>query len=195
MQAVWVAVAAAILLIAVIEQAMSAEGTAARSVYTRAAAKAHPRSMPQAGEISSPELTARVERRMKGGLLPQSQATEESRRAIEALRVYAASREARHYEEALRRSLHIAAWDPRGATGYTAAPEDSRTVAWTLALAYDWLEPRLDEAQKRSLLDTLRVRAADLSRDTSPDSAATLTAISTLVAGDMPEARVWLVQN
>jgi hypothetical protein len=151
--------------------------------------------MPDAGEIMSPELVARVERRTNGALLPEVQAAEESRRTIEALRAYAASRDARHYKEALRRALHVASWDPRGATGTSSAPEDSRTVAWTLALAYDWLAPGLDATQKQKFLGALKARAGDLARDASPDSTATVTVISTLVAGDLPEARVWLVQN
>jgi hypothetical protein len=171
------------------------EARAKDGLYTKAAAKAHPRSMPDAGEIHSAGLLERVARRMNGGLLPETQAMEESRRAIEALRAYAASRDTAHYKEALRRVLHVASWNPRGATGYATAAEDSRTVAWTLALGYDWLEPRLDAAQKARILGVLRVRAGDLKQDATPDSTATLTAILTLVAGDMPEARVWLVQN
>ena len=167
----------------------------AHALFVKAAAKAHPRSMPEAGEVHSHGLLDRVARRMNGALLPETQATEESRRAIDALRAYAASRDAAHYEEAARRVMHLASWNPRGATGYAMAAEDARTVAWTLALGFDWLEPRLDDAQKDRILGALRVRASDLKRDTSPDSSATLTAILTLVAGDLPEARVWLVQN
>jgi hypothetical protein len=201
--AAWITVVALGLMSASIEEApaIGAAGDVRAAVagspalYARAAAKAHPRSMPEAGEVHSPGLLDRVARRMHGGLLPETQATEESRRAIDALRAYAATRDSAHYKEALRRVMHLASWDPRGASGYTLAPEDSRTVAWTLALGFDWLEPRLDAVQKDQILGALRVRAADLKRDTSPDSTATLTAILTLVAGDMPEARVWVVRN
>jgi hypothetical protein len=166
-----------------------------QALYAKAAAKAHPRSMPEASEIHSPGLLDRVARRMNGGLLPETQAMEESRRVIDALRAYAASRNSTHYGEALRRLLHLASWDPRGPSGYRSAAEDSRTVAWALALGYDWLAPQLLTQQKNRILDVLRIRAADLQKDTSPDSTATLTAILALVAGDMPDARVWLVQN
>jgi hypothetical protein len=204
--AAWITVGALVLTSAFVQEAPAtgAIRTAARpqaamvdshALYSKAAAKAHPRSMPEAGEIHSPGLLDRVARRMNGGLLPETQATEESRRAIDALRAYAATRDAGHYTEALRRVMHLASWNARGTTGYAAAAEDARTVAWTLALGYDWLAPRLDEAQKDRILGALRVRTADLKRDTSHDSSATLTAILTLVAGDLPEAGVRLVQN
>lgn len=201
--AAWITVVALGLMSASIEEApatgaagdVQAAAVGTPALYARAAAKAHPRSMPEAGEVHSHGLLDRVARRMQGGLLPETQATEESRRAIDALRAYAATRDSAHYSEALRRVLHLASWDPHGVSGYALAAEDSRTVAWALALGFDWLEPRLDPAQKVQLLGVLRVRAADLKRDTSPDSTATLTAILTLVAGDMPEARVWVVRN
>lgn len=203
--AAWITILALVLASAFIQEApaTAVRATAwpqpamidSRALYSKAAAKAHPRSMPEAGEIHSAGLLDRVARRMGGGLLPETQATEESRRAIDALRAYAASRDSAHYKEALRRVMHLASWDPRGATGYAAAAEEARTVAWTLALGYDWLAPKLEETGKHRILGALRVRTADLKRDTSPDSSATLTAILTLVAGDLPEARVWLVQN
>jgi hypothetical protein len=173
--AAWITVLALVLTSAFVQEAPATGVRAAawsqppmvdsHALYSKAAAKAHPRSMPEAGEIHSAGLLDRVARRMGGGLLPETQATEESRRAIDALRAYA------------------------------AAAEEARTVAWTLALGYDWLAPRLDETSKHRILGALRVRTADLKRDPSPDSTATLTAILTLVAGDLPEARVWLVQN
>lgn len=201
--AAWITVAALVLTSAFVQEAPATGAThraqppspGSQALYAKAAAKAHPRSMPEAGEIESAGLLDRVARRMNGTLLPDTQATEESRRAIDALRAYAASRDAGHYAEAVRRVMHLASWDPRGATSYAVAAEDARTVAWALALGYDWLSPRLDEAQKDRILAALRIRSTDLKRDASPDSTATLTAILTLVAGDMPEARVWLVQN
>ena len=204
--AAWITVAALVLASAFVQEAPATGATQrvawsqpatidSHALYSKAAAKAHPRSMPEAGEIHSPGLLDRVARRMNGGLLPETQATEESRRTIDALRAYAASRDAVHYGEAARRVMHLASWNARGATGYATAAEEARTVAWTLALGYDWLAPRLDAAQKDRILGALRVRTNDLKKDASPDSSATLTAILTLVAGDMPEARVWLVQN
>lgn len=204
--AAWITVAALVLASAFVQEAPATGSSRqaawtppaaidSHALYSKAAAKAHPRSMPEAGEIHGPGLLDRVARRMNGGLLPETQATEESRRTIDALRAYAASRDGAHYAEAVRRVMHLASWDARGATGYAAAAEEARTVAWTLALGYDWLAPRLEAPQKDRILGVLRVRTADLKRDASPDSSATLTAILTLVAGDLPEARVWLVQH
>lgn len=201
--AAWITVVTLVLTSAYVQEApatgapqvVELPAPGSQALYAKAAAKAHPRSMPEAGEVHSAELLERVARRMNGTLLPETQATEESRRAIDALRAYAASRDTSHFAEALRRVMHLASWDPRGATAYTAAAEDARTVAWTLALGFDWLEPQLDQASKDRILGALRVRASDLKKDTSPDSTATLTAILTLVAGDLPDARIWVVQN
>jgi len=50
-----------------------------------------------------------------------------------------------------------------------------RDVAWTLALAYDWLHARLDAEQKNQLLAALRVRVADMFDDVAGDGAGRLS--------------------
>lgn len=150
------------------------------------------RSLPAAVEAPSAQLRREVERRRGGPLLPETRAREESRRTIAALRVYAATGAEKDFQEALRRARHVASWNPRGATAHARAPKDSRTIAWTLTLAYDWLSPRLDTVQRNLLLSPLRVRADDMFDEFLPESVPTLTAIATLLAGEVPESKSWL---
>jgi len=110
--------------------------------------------------------------------------------------------------DALPPGAGSAAWAPRGATSYASADVAARDVAWTLALAYDWLHARLDAEQKNQLLAALRVRVADMFDDVAGDGAGRLSvhpttrtgnqtllqlaAISVLLAGDLVQAQDWL---
>lgn len=191
----------------------------------RAAAKPHPRALPP------PEtLREMLERRHAGvaGLLHavavaendndrepagdgqqaiESQAFPAIERALNSLFAYVAAGDERHYADALRRSLAIAEWDPRGRTSYAAADQVARGVAGTLALAYDWLFPRLDDRQKHQLLVPLQVRLRDMYADLGgPHSRLAvrpqdshgqhtlifLAAFATVLVGDAPEAGAWL---
>lgn len=148
---------------------------------------AHPRSLPGAEDRPSSELVREVERRRGGPLLPQAHAAEESRRTIAALRVYASSGAREHFDEALRRARHLASFDLQH-----SSREDSRSIAWALALAYDWLSPHLAAAHKRALLVPLRERTAALINNPSPEGVPTLTAIVMLLGDDVPESKQWL---
>ena len=140
-----------------------------------------------AQEMPGAELMREVELRRGGPLLAERDAVEESRRAIAALRAYRASGEERYFRDALRRALHLAAFDPRA-----SSLEDSLTVAWALALACDWLAPRVDAPAKDSLVAALRVRAATLFNEAWPESLPALHVIARLLAGHDHHARVWL---
>lgn len=140
-----------------------------------------------AQEMPSLELVREVELRRDGALHGTQHAVEESRRAIAVLRVYAATGEERDFQEALRRALHLAALDPRDSIA-----EDSRSISWALALAYDWLSPRLDGTHKNALLEPLRTRVAQLVEQVAPENRPALTAIARMLADDAPEARRWL---
>ena len=167
--------------------------TPAARFHERAAQLERPRSLRDAAVLHTAEHAREVDRRLGGALLPETRAEEEARRTIAVLRAYAATGEEKYFAESLRRARHLAAWNPRGATAHARAPEDSRTIAWTLALAYDRLSPQLDAAQKNLILSPLRVRAADLYQNAmlDADSLAALAAIATLLAGDVPEAKAW----
>lgn len=64
--------------------------------------------------------------------------------------------------EAKRRALHIAGWRPEGATGFHQHDQGARTVAWTLALVFDWLHGQLSEAERARLLAAIRPRVENM---------------------------------
>ncbi len=167
--------------------------TPAARFHERAAQLERPRSLRDAAVLHTAERAREVDARLGGARLPETRAAEEARRTIAVLRAYAATRDEKYFADSLRRVLHLAAWNPRGGTAHARAPQDSRTIAWTLALAYDQLSPLLDGAQKNLILSPLRVRTADLYEDVTldADSLAALAAIATLLAGDVPEAKAW----
>ena len=139
-----------------------------------------------AQEMPSAEVIREVEFRRGGALLPAQHAVEESRRAIAVLRAYAATGEGAYFHDALRRARHLAQFDPR-----ESSLEDSLTVAWTLALAYQWLAPRLDREHRQALLHPLRARAATLFNKAWPESVPALAVIARVISGN-DNYQVWL---
>ena len=198
----------------------------AAALLQRAAAKAHPRALPQPDELrlmlearqsGLTELLRLVDTAASDTAEPEpvgntdaeieAQAFAALGRTMNALFAFVATGDEAHYTQALQRALDIAAWDPRGRTSYAMIDETSRGIAATLAVAYDWLFPRLDELQKAALVAPLAVRLRDIHADVGgtrsrlaahpADSHGhhTLTflaAISTLLVGDVPEAEEWL---
>lgn len=140
-----------------------------------------------AQEMPSAELMREVELRRGEALLAERDALEESRRTVAVLRAYAATGEERYFRDALRRARHLAAFDPRA-----SSLEDSLTIAWGLALACEWLAPRLDAVLKDALLGALRARATILFNQAWPASLPALTVIARLLAGDDHDAELWL---
>lgn len=108
-------------------------------------------------------------------------------------------------DEAVRRVMHLAAWDTRGSTGLVQHNQATRTILLTLAIGYDWFHDALSAAQKRRLLDAIRERGDDLYKQLlvsqtlqrNPyDSWASFTltflvAAAPLVAGELPQAQAW----
>lgn len=135
------------------------------------------------------KLMREAQFRAGGKLLPSQHAVEESRRAIVALRAYAASGEEPLYQDALRRALHLAAFNPLASN-----LEDSLTVAWALALACDWLAPRLDPAARATLHGALRLRAAALFNKAWPESLPALLVIARTLADHDHQAKLLSLQ-
>lgn len=73
-----------------------------------------------------------------------------------------ASQDEVHAMAAKKRALAMAAWAPRGATGYFNHDQAGRSVAWTLALAYDWLYDRWTTEERRKLLAAIEPRVEDM---------------------------------
>lgn len=139
--------------------------------------------------LPSAKLMREAEFRAGGALLPVQYAVEESRRAIVALRAYAASGEEPLYRDALRRALHLAAFNP-----LASSLEDSLSVAWALALACDWLELRLDAADKATLHAALRLRAGALFNKAWPESVPALLVIARTLADHDHQAKLLSLQ-
>jgi len=65
-------------------------------------------------------------------------------------------------DSAKLRALHLAGWSPRGATGFLQHDFAGTSIAWTLALAYDWLREHWTPQERRKLLDAIRPRVEDM---------------------------------
>ena len=128
----------------------------------------------------------------------------EQKRTMAAALAYAATRERRYGEDAVRRMMAQAAWSVDGPISYAKNDMANRNVAWTLALAYDWVHHYLQPGQKKAVLAAIRARTEPMYKDVVGrlgaypyDSHANLTltivaAIGALTAGDIPEADRWL---
>ncbi|MBI3043076.1 MAG: heparinase II/III family protein [Betaproteobacteria bacterium] len=195
-------------------------------LFDRAVSKPRPRALPDPATaqtiISQRQaalalLYARVDSKLADPLPAEPASTlkaeilaltqEECRRTLEAALAWLATLREEYFVDALRRALNLAAWDPRGSTSYANVDQASREIAWTLALAYDWLFSRLDANQKSLLLAPTLARASDMYYDIIGSRArvaiypydshgnTTLTylaVICVLLAGDVPEAWVGL---
>ena len=110
-------------------------------------------------------------------------------------------------QEAKRRALHLAGWDPEGATGYVSHDQAFREILLSLALTVDWLGASPSEEEKQTLVDAVSKRGSELHKRLSspprplnafPYSSHGQTAVGFLtiaglaVAGDVPAAEEWL---
>ena len=155
------------------------------TLFDRAAAKPHPRALPDAASaqamISQRQaglamLYSRVDSLLTepvptepASILSKSaisaQAQDECKRTLDAALAWIATWREEYFADALRRALNLASWDPRGATSHANVDEASRQIAGTLTLAYDWLFPRLDANQKNLLLAPILARGVDMYND------------------------------
>jgi len=127
-----------------------------------------------------------------------------SQAALRAMAAAVYSQQGNYYNEAVRRLMNLASWDPSGATSYSADVEGARAVAWALAVGYDWLYNRLSSSQRGLVLGALRMRVGDMytsvmgtiernPRDSHGHQSLVVTAvISALLAPDLSDATNWL---
>jgi hypothetical protein len=131
-------------------------------------------------------------------------AVSEQKRTLAAALAWAGTRERRHGEDAARRLMAQAAWSTSGPISYKTNDTANRTVAWTLALGYDWTFDYLSAQQKQAITAAIRARTQPMFEDvmkkvtTYPyDSHGNITlntvaAIGALMAGEIPEADNWV---
>ena len=155
-----------------------------------------------------------VENKMPAPVQPEPAATSlesntedtvaEQKRTLAAALAFAATREKRYAADTKRRILAQARWNPLGPTSYATNDMANRNVAWTLALAYDWMHDELSPEERKLLLGAIRARTTPMYEDVMKrlqgypyDSHAQVTltivaAIGALMAGDLPEADAWV---
>jgi hypothetical protein len=130
----------------------------------------------------------------------------EQKRTLNAAYAWAVTKDAKYGADAARRLMAQAGWSTTGAVSFANNDMGSRTIAWTLALGYDWAYDFLNDAQKATIREAIRVRTNAMYDSyvsngqitTYPyDSHGNLTltitaAIASLMAGDIPEADAWV---
>lgn len=133
-------------------------------------------------------------------------AVEAQKRTLAAALAWAATHDLKYGADAAERIARQARWSTSGPTSYSANDMANRTVAWTLALGYDWTYDYLSAEQKRAILAAIRARVQPMFADNLKkitaypyDSHGNITlnivaAIGVLMAGDIPEADEWVKQ-
>jgi hypothetical protein len=192
------------------------------TLFSRAVSRPRPRALPEPAVAQAmlaersaglAQLRARVDALLAAPLPPepaagapetvQQQAQAATLPLLESALAWLATRDEAHYADALRRLLGLAAWDAFGSTSYAAADQAAREVTWALALAYDWLHPRLDEAERAVVRAPILARASAMYNDLigararvavhpydshGNNTLTTLALVCVLLAGDLPEA-------
>lgn len=97
-----------------------------------------------------------------GGPAIQKSVFEEEDKILPAALAWLAMGDRQVLLEAMRRTLNLADWNPRGTTGFAAHDQAGRSITWTLALAYDWLYPEWSEAERTRLAAVVRARLEDI---------------------------------
>ncbi|HET7730090.1 MAG TPA: DUF4962 domain-containing protein [Usitatibacter sp.] len=160
------------------------------------------------------DLVQEVENKMPAQVQPEPVATSiganyedtvaEQKRTLGAALAWAVTRDPRFARDARRRLLAQAGWSVTGPISYANNDMANRTVAWTLALSYDWMHDGLSAEDRATILAAIKARTEPMYADVVPRLAAypydshgnvTLTivaAIAALTAGDLPEADKWL---
>jgi hypothetical protein len=160
------------------------------------------------------DLVNEVENKMPAPVQPEPMATSigsnyedtvaEQKRTLGAALAWAVTRDGKYARDAKRRLLAQARWSANGPLSYANNDMGNRTVAWTLALGYDWMHDRLEPGERAEILAAIRARTQPMYADVIPRLAAypydshgnvtlaIVAAIAALTVGDIPEADAWL---
>jgi hypothetical protein len=164
--------------------------------------------------VAMRDLVSEVDNKMPAPVQPEPAATSiganyedtvaEQKRTLGAALAWAMTRDGKYARDAKRRLLAQARWSTTGPLSYATNDMGNRTVAWTLALGYDWVHDRLDAAERSEILAAIRARTQPMFADVVPRLAAhpydshgnvtlvIVAAIAALTVGDIPEAETWL---
>ena len=129
----------------------------------------------------------------------------EQKRTLAAALAWAVTKQRRYGQDAARRLVAQARWSAKGPISYKNNDTASRTVAWTLALGYDWTRDYLDAEQRAVVLAAIRARMNDMVQqivarndisrypyDSHGNMTLTISAaISALMVGDIADADEW----
>jgi len=152
------------------------------------------------------DVRARRQAEVKVGELAYA----ETVRLLEAAFVWRVSGDEQYLKEAKRRLLNLAAWDPQGATSFKSVDLVCAEIAWSLAVAFDWLYGELDPAERSLVLDGLRPRLEDMFKailgrrrplERFPYDShgrtilATVACVSVLLVGEEALAETWFRQS
>lgn len=203
------------------------------TLYARAAALTHPRALPRGLEKEAligaflnerkeglQQLLARANGDVGRGLTPeppfgpsltviQLNTGEETKRIQHAAFAWVVTKNRKYLDQAKRRALSMAHWNPRGSTGFKHHDLAAKMVAFTLTLTYDWLYEDFTREERAVLLDAIRLRMQDMFDALAGPRGINLVpynshgyeimgkiaAISALLAGDVPEAEQWFAQT
>jgi hypothetical protein len=134
-------------------------------------------------------------------------AMSEQKRTLAAALAWAGTHERKYGEDAARRLTAQAAWSTTGPISYKNNDTANRTVAWTLALGYDWTYDYLSANQKQAIAAAIRARTQPMFEDVMQkdtmypfDSHGNITltevaAIGVLMAGELAEADNWVKEG
>ena len=108
-------------------------------------------------------------------------------------------------EEAKRRLLHYASWDPRGSTSVFHNDEPAMDLAMRGPRTFDWIYDLLSEAERQKCIDAWRVRLGEINQlhrrmpfESKPFSSHPGRMVPFVVEGcivfyhEIPEAKDWL---
>ncbi len=108
--------------------------------------------------------------------------------------------------DAKQRLLKLATWNPEGITAYEPSHHMPRNLLWTLTIGYDWLYDELSAVERTLLLNSIRKRLTQIHASLMGTTKRMMVrpydshgwiglnaaaAISTVVAGEVPESETW----
>ncbi len=85
-----------------------------------------------------------------------------AKRLLESAFVYLIEEDPAVGADAVKRLLALASWDPNGVTHYDVHDQVHRLIAYNSAIAYDWIHGLLDQNQRATVREMIRVRTNDM---------------------------------